>query len=75
MADAAEAEHEFGLTLSDLAAFRDLDGLVLAVAHNAYRNRPPAELLAMVKPGGVVIDVKSMLNAADMPDGMAYWSL
>ena len=75
MADAAEAEHEFGLTLSDLAAFRDLDGLVLAVAHNAYRNRPPAELLAMVKPGGVVIDVKSMLNAADMPDGMSYWSL
>ena len=75
MADAAEAEHEFGLTLSDLAAFRDLDGLVLAVAHNAYRTRPPAELLAMVKPGGVVIDVKSMLNAADMPDGMSYWSL
>jgi hypothetical protein len=29
----------------------------------------------MLKPGGVVIDVKSMLDASTLPDGMAYWSL
>jgi UDP-N-acetyl-D-galactosamine dehydrogenase len=75
MADAEEARHEFGLELADLAAFRDLDGLVLAVSHNTYRNRPQADLLAMLKPGGVVIDVKSMLDASTLPDGMAYWSL
>ncbi len=75
MADAEEARHEFGLELADLAAFRDLDGLVLAVSHNAYRNRPQADLLAMLKPGGVVIDVKSMLDHSTIPNGMAYWSL
>ena len=75
MADAEEARHEFGLELADLAAFRDLDGLVLAVSHNTYRNRPQADLLAMLKPGGVVIDVKSMLDHSTIPNGMAYWSL
>jgi UDP-N-acetyl-D-galactosamine dehydrogenase len=75
MADPKEAAHEFGLSLASLDEFRDLDGLVIAVAHDAYRNRPPAELMAMLKPGGVIVDVKSLLHAADIPDGMAYWSL
>ncbi|MCB9930578.1 MAG: nucleotide sugar dehydrogenase [Alphaproteobacteria bacterium] len=75
MADAEEAHHEFGLSLAPLEAFRDLDGLVIAVAHRAYRDRPVADLTGMVKPGGVVVDVKSLLRAEDVPDGMAYWSL
>jgi UDP-N-acetyl-D-glucosamine/UDP-N-acetyl-D-galactosamine dehydrogenase len=75
MADADEARHEFGLELTDLSAFHDLDGLVLAVSHDAYRNRPQSELLAMLKPDGVVIDVKSMIDASTLPAGMAYWSL
>lgn len=75
MADAEEARHEFGLELADLSTFHDLDGLVLAVSHDAYRNRPQSELLAMLKPDGVVIDVKSMIDASTLPTGMAYWSL
>jgi len=58
-----------------LDEFQGLDGLVIAVTHNAYRSLPLADLTGMVKPGGVIVDVKSMLNPADLPDGMAYWSL
>lgn len=75
MADAAEAKHEFGLELSSLDAFRSLDGLVIAVSHRDYTARPVADLLAMLRPGGVVIDVKSILDATAVPDDMAYWSL
>jgi UDP-N-acetyl-D-glucosamine/UDP-N-acetyl-D-galactosamine dehydrogenase len=75
MANADEARHELGLELTDLSAFHDLDGLVLAVSHDTYRNRPQSELLAMLKPNGVMIDVKSVIDASTLPAGMAYWSL
>jgi len=58
MADPAEAQHEFGISLAQLEEFRNLDGLVIAVAHNAYRSLPLAELTGMEKPGGVIVDVK-----------------
>src|SRR5439155_9722331 len=36
MADVAEATHEYGLQLSALEQFHDLDALIFAVAHRAY---------------------------------------
>jgi UDP-N-acetyl-D-galactosamine dehydrogenase len=75
LADPAEAAHEFGLELAPLEALRDLDGLILTVPHQAYRELSAAALAAMVRPGGVVIDVKSMLDPASLPSGRRYWSL
>lgn len=75
MADAADASRAFGLTLRRLDELQDLDGVILAVPHNAYRQRATDELLGMVKPGGIVIDVKSMLDPDDIPKGMTYWTL
>ena len=75
MADPDDARETFGLTLSPLESFQSLDGLVLAVAHSDYRERPARELVGMLRPGGVLIDVKSMLAADDIPDGITYWSL
>jgi UDP-N-acetyl-D-galactosamine dehydrogenase len=71
----AEAEHEYGVSLSDLSQFRDLDALVLAVSHREYVALGPAVLAAMVRPGGVLMDVKSALNPAEVGDGVVYWSL
>jgi UDP-N-acetyl-D-galactosamine dehydrogenase len=65
----------FGLTLSDIGDFRDLDGLVLAVPHQAYRVLPIAEIVAMLRPDGIVMDVKSVLNPDSLPPGISYWSL
>ena len=75
LADPEEARRVFGLELASLDAFRDLDGLVLAVAHRAYKDLPVATLVGMLRPDGVLIDVKSILSADDIPPGMAYWSL
>ncbi|MEZ4402890.1 MAG: nucleotide sugar dehydrogenase [Kofleriaceae bacterium] len=74
LGDAAEAKHEYGLTLTDLDAFRDLDVLIFAVSHQAYVDAR-ADLLGRLKPGGVVVDVKSALDPAAIPAGLRYWSL
>lgn len=75
LADPAAASHEFGITLSDLAEMHDLDALVLAVSHDAYAALSREELGAMLKPGGVIIDVKSVLAPEALPAGSRYWSL
>lgn len=68
----AEAMHEYALTLQTLQDFDQLDGLILAVAHQEYLNGPKMAP-QMLKPEGILIDVKSVLNGLDMPG--RYWSL
>jgi UDP-N-acetyl-D-glucosamine/UDP-N-acetyl-D-galactosamine dehydrogenase len=75
LADPEEALEEYGLTLSPLEAFRDLDALVLAVAHRSYKERVYGCLTTLLKPGGTLIDVKSALDAASVPEACVYWSL
>ncbi len=75
MADPAEAQHEFGVALAPLEQMTDLDALIVAVPHQAYRDLGTAALAAMVRPGGVVLDVKSMLDTRDWPAALRYWSL
>ncbi len=74
-ADAAEAMHEYGLELVGMERFVDLDGLVLAVAHREYRALAGEPLARVVKPGGVVGDVKSFFDAGDVPALRTYWVL
>jgi UDP-N-acetyl-D-galactosamine dehydrogenase len=75
LADAEEAREEYGLSLCAWEELRELDALVLAVAHRRYLERPLAELLGGLKPAGVVIDVKSALVQRELPEGVGYWSL
>ncbi|MEQ1736579.1 MAG: UDP binding domain-containing protein, partial [Rhodoglobus sp.] len=74
LGDPEEALHEYGLTLAPLTDLVDLDVLILAVSHQAYLD-DPADLLRRVKDGGVVIDVKSVLDPRTMERGLRYWSL
>ena len=75
LADPAAAAHEYGLELSPLELLRGLDALVLAVPHRAYRELGAAGLAALLAPSGILLDVKSMLDPAALPGGLAYWSL
>jgi UDP-N-acetyl-D-glucosamine/UDP-N-acetyl-D-galactosamine dehydrogenase len=75
LADADEARHEYGLELASLDAFRDLDGLILAVPHRAYLERGPGGLCDMLVSGGVFVDVKSAMQPEDLRTSYAYWSL
>jgi UDP-N-acetyl-D-galactosamine dehydrogenase len=73
-ADLEEVAREYGLTLSDVAQCRDLDALVLAVPHTDFLIMP-RKLFAMLKPDGVVVDVRSALSPSELPAGLRYWSL
>ena len=75
LADAAHAAHEYGITLTPIDRFEKLDGLVLAVSHKEFLALGQSKLLAMVKDGGVVTDVKSALDPHRMERGIRYWSL
>ena len=75
LGDAAEALHEYQLTLAPLDTLRELDALVLAVSHREYLAGGSAPLRARLNPGGVLIDVKSMLDPADFPPPLSYWRL
>lgn len=75
VANAAEAAHEYGLTLAPLDRFAQLDGLVLAVSHQQYLALGQDEILGFVRDGGVVADVKSALDPTKVGRGLHYWSL
>ncbi|RMH36853.1 MAG: nucleotide sugar dehydrogenase [Deltaproteobacteria bacterium] len=75
LADRDEARRHYGIALCEWDALRDLDAVVLAVPHAAYLDGGAAEALARLRPGGVVVDVKSALDPAAVPAGATYWSL
>ena len=75
-ADPAETKHEYGLGLTALDELKDLDALILAVSHQQYVGQPLSFLLDRIKPGGVLVDVKSALKPDEIPAGrVSYWCL
>jgi len=73
--DAAEARHEYGLTLTPWDSLPVADAVILAVAHDAYRALGTAGLAAKLQPQGVVIDVKAVFASGDFPQAGGYWRL
>ena len=75
LASAADVEAVFGLATSPLEAFTDLDALVLAVPHKPYLKLRASRLFGMLRPGGALLDIKSVLRPDDAPADRIYWSL
>ncbi|CAK7046076.1 MAG: UDP-N-acetyl-D-glucosamine 6-dehydrogenase [Desulfovibrio sp.] len=77
-ADPAEALHEYGQILLPQGDLHNLDALILAVGHDAYKALSPDAIKALfAQPDkAVVLDVKSFLDPAAMRDaGIDYWRL
>jgi UDP-N-acetyl-D-galactosamine dehydrogenase len=75
LANPQEAQHEYGIQLTDWDQVSNLDAVVFAVSHQAYLDIPREQLLGCVQPGGVLIDVRSVLDPATLPPNLTYWSL
>lgn len=77
LASAEEAEHEYGLTLTewdDLPS--DADATVLAVPHAAYLERPLEDLTSGLRDGGLFADIKSAIDRdALVASGYKVWRL
>jgi UDP-N-acetyl-D-galactosamine dehydrogenase len=69
-----EALGEYGIDLRPFDALTDLDGVILAVAHQQYLDQLE-RVVSSVRSGGLLIDVKSVLRPAEMRADLCYWSL
>jgi UDP-N-acetyl-D-galactosamine dehydrogenase len=73
-ADPAAIRHEYDVALSSIEAFGDLDALIYAVGHDEYRPLH-ARIGDMVAKGGILADVRSLLDPAALREDIVYWSL
>ncbi|MDO8607375.1 MAG: nucleotide sugar dehydrogenase [Phaeospirillum sp.] len=75
-ADPAEAAHEYDETvLPTLDGIGTFDCLVGAVPHSVYLGFSAETFEALVRPGGLVADVKGMWRGFDLPQGLRLWRL
>ncbi len=75
-ADPAEAEHEYHETLMpSLDGLGGYDCIVGAVPHSSYAAFTAETIDTLVKPGGLVADVKGMWRRVEMPAGRRVWRL
>jgi UDP-N-acetyl-D-galactosamine dehydrogenase len=75
LVEPADALREHAMRLTALEELTQLDGLILAVPHKKYRDMGQGKLTEMLREGGVLVDVKSVLDPATMRRGIRYWSL
>jgi UDP-N-acetyl-D-galactosamine dehydrogenase len=72
--DKDHARHEYGLELCKREDLKDLDALIVAVSHTAILDNLKA-LLKTVQKGGIIVDIKSVVDPKTLPDNLTYWSL
>ncbi len=74
MASPEEALREYGIELRPFDALTDLHGVILAVPHRQYAEQID-RIIDGVCEGGLLIDVKSMLDPLVLRSDIVYWSL
>jgi UDP-N-acetyl-D-galactosamine dehydrogenase len=74
LADRSAVLHEYGIELTSIDQFKNLDALIYAVAHDDYG--PHIEHVSdMIARGGVVADVRSSIDPGKLRPDIVYWSL
>ncbi len=79
VADRSEALREYGVALSELSEVREMDAVILAVAHEQYRGLTLEQIGGMFAPGHrlkVFSDIKGVCDRkACEQAGFLYWRL
>jgi UDP-N-acetyl-D-galactosamine dehydrogenase len=76
IADASEAKHEYGVELASWDSLTNLDHIIVAVAHRAYREHQPDGYAKMLSEGGRISDVKGCLSRDKLAAvGVNVWRL
>ncbi len=77
IADPAQAMHEYGINLVPWEQLpQQVGALVVAVAHRAYQEKGCDEFLRILKPNGVLVDIKSIFDPANIrAAGHPVWRL
>jgi UDP-N-acetyl-D-galactosamine dehydrogenase len=75
-----EAEHEYGISFMELDTIRDMDAVILAVAHDEFLRLTPLDIARLFDGGSgrrhVLMDIKGILDKkAYETAGYIYWRL
>lgn len=76
-ADKDEAMRLYGVRFTELSEIRNMDAVILSVAHEAFRTLTPADVTALFGPGKkVLLDVKGLFSRSEYEElGYLYWRL
>lgn len=79
-ADADEAKRLYGIEFVDIGTVKDCDAVILAVAHEQFKELTQADFDKMFKTGDnsqkVLVDIKGLLNRKEYEKaGYNYWRL
>lgn len=77
-ADAEEAEKLYGITFGTLEEVRNMDAVVIAVAHSQFSQMTKEDIAAFFNPDHkvkVLLDIKGLLNKQDYQEDYLYWRL
>jgi UDP-N-acetyl-D-galactosamine dehydrogenase len=76
LANAADAKHEYGVTITELDALQPADAVILAVAHASYLDGGWSLVQKLLIGGaGLVLDVKMKLDRGSRPADIDLWRL
>jgi UDP-N-acetyl-D-galactosamine dehydrogenase len=76
LADPAECQHEYGIAPTPLADLPPADAVILAVGHDQYNQGGWPLVASRLKPGGgLVMDIKALLDRASTPPNVRVWRM
>jgi len=76
IADSAECEHEYGVSLTPLNEVPRCAAIVACVAHKEYGELGVPQLAEKLEPGGVFVDVQCQFKPAEIEEISArLWRL
>jgi len=77
LADRNEAQEYYGIELQDLQALKDVDAVIVAVAHSDYKHIGLSGIVSICKDdSAIVVDVKGIFNpSGSESEKILYWRL
>jgi UDP-N-acetyl-D-galactosamine dehydrogenase len=76
LADAAECQHEYGITLTSFSDLPPADAVILAVSHDEYKQGGWTLVNGRLKSsGGLVMDIKAILDRTNAPPNVRLWRM
>ena len=77
-ADSTEAERLYGVTLSEKEALKNMDAVLIAVAHEEFAHLTKEEISGYFNPQNetkVLLDIKGILDRKEYEKDFSYWRL
>jgi UDP-N-acetyl-D-galactosamine dehydrogenase len=75
LADPADADHEYGVSLDPQALERAYELVLVAVPHADYGALSDSRVSALVAEGGLLADLKNLYGGRSLPTNVRRWTL